>query len=355
MDMQVSQSDRSHTYRSWTTALAIATFCSLFAPHLRAQQSASPQEAEADAHFRSGLEQMRMGHFDVACPELLESYRLDPLPGALFTVAECEASWGKSATATEHYEAFINMLTSLEPGRRDKFDERRRIALERISALTMAAPKLQIEVPPAAPARLVVKRNDVVVESSAYGVEKRVDTGAYLITAELDGKVVWLRHVTLAERDRAQIDVPWPPPGLMHESAPPASVQSTSGSPVSDSRSGSSSRTWIYVAGGVGVLGLTTGIVAGSLALGQKSKINDNCPNQICNADGRAALDTAKREALISTVAFSVGLAGAAATTVLLMSSRPAQAEHRGSRSFHVHPSATVSNRGGGLALDGEF
>jgi hypothetical protein len=300
---------------------------------------------------------MRTRQFDVACPELLESYRLVPLPGALFTVAECEASWGKPATATEHYEAFINMLMTLEPAKRDKFDERRRIALEKISTLTTAAPEMQINVAQATPAELVVKRNDVVVESSAYGVEKRIDTGSYLITAELDGKVVWQRRVVVAERDRARIDIPWPPPGLPHESAAPAPVKSATvpnETKVSDSHVDSGSRTWIYVAGSVGVLGLTTGIVTGTLALGQKSKINDNCPSQSCNADGRAAVDTGKRDALISTVGFSVGLAGAA-VTVLLMSSHHNDAETRSSGSLHIRPLATVSSRGGGLALNGEF
>ena len=38
--------------------------------------------AEADALFKSGLEQMRAGRYEVACPMLAKSYQLDPLPGA---------------------------------------------------------------------------------------------------------------------------------------------------------------------------------------------------------------------------------------------------------------------------------
>jgi len=356
MDRHAYPSQPSRIHRSRTAALAIAMVCGALASHLRAQQSAGSQESQADIHFKAGLEKMRQGQFDIACPELLESYRLDPVPGALFTVAECEASWGKPATAIEHYEAFVNMLAPLDQARRDKFDERRRIALEKIGALTNAAPELEIDVAPTAPTHLVVKRNDAVVEASAYGVKKRVDVGRYLVTAELDGRIVWQRQLALAERDKARIDVPWPPLASPRESAAPATKESTSGANGLDKpRADSSSRTWLYVTGGFGALGLTTGLVAGALALGQKSKIDDNCPNQTCNPEGRSAVDRAKREALISTVGFSVGLAGATAATVLLMSSQPYPAEHRSADSFYVRPLATVSTRGGALVLDGEF
>src|SRR5258708_11443534 len=78
--------------------------------------------AEADALFRNGLDEMRAGRYEVACPMLAKSYQLDPLPGALFTEADCEAAWGKVATAIEHYQAFVNSLTTMPADRRAKVD-----------------------------------------------------------------------------------------------------------------------------------------------------------------------------------------------------------------------------------------
>src|SRR5262245_39125709 len=102
--------------------------------------------SEADALFQSGLEQMRAGHYETACPMLAKSYQLDPLPGALFTEADCEAAWGKTATAIEHYQAFVSALTALPAERRAKFDERRSLALEKIAALGPLACELTIDV-----------------------------------------------------------------------------------------------------------------------------------------------------------------------------------------------------------------
>src|SRR5260370_26599246 len=100
-----------------TTVFAIGTF-----PRPAwADDSAS---AEADTLFRSGLEEMRAGRYEVACPMLAKSYQLDPLPGALFTEADCEAAWGKVATAIEHYQAFVNSLTTMPADRRGGADAR---------------------------------------------------------------------------------------------------------------------------------------------------------------------------------------------------------------------------------------
>jgi hypothetical protein len=77
------------------------------------------EASEAETLFREGVELMRGENFDQACPKLQESYRLDPLPGALFTLAECEAARGKSATAIELYQKFVNSLTALSGERRD--------------------------------------------------------------------------------------------------------------------------------------------------------------------------------------------------------------------------------------------
>jgi hypothetical protein len=64
--------------------------------------SAQP-EASAEALFDRGLRDMQSGNYDKGCPALAESHRLDPRLGTLFTLAECEAQWGKTGSAVAHY------------------------------------------------------------------------------------------------------------------------------------------------------------------------------------------------------------------------------------------------------------
>jgi hypothetical protein len=284
--------------------------------------------ARAERLFEQGLQEMRGHEYGVACPRLAESYQLDPSPGALFTLAECEAGWQKSASALAHYQSFVAALTTMTEERRETFEERRRIAAGQIAVLSVSAPKLTISVAPELPLELVVKSAGVVVPQGAYGVARRVDPGAYSITAELDGKAVWQRSVDLEAGNQALVEVTRP---SVAASAAPASSPSPSDQP------GTKKPIALYVAGGVAVAGLATGLVAGLLAYKQKSTIDSHCPDRTCDPQGRAALNSASSEARVSTVGVSFGIAGAATAAALLIFStdrtapraKAASAQHR--------------------------
>jgi hypothetical protein len=331
--------------RAMARLLVAASCLALSHPAAAQKPSAGARENKAQSLFEEGVEGMRDGGFDSACPKLAESYALDPSPGVLFTLAECEAAWGKVATAVEHYQSFLSELTSMKQARRDKFEERRRLALEKLGVLIPLSPELVVDLPASIPAGFVLKRNGAVVGPSEYGVSKKVDPGDYVLTAELEGKLVWERRIKLAKRDRARIEVP--PPG---SSAPPRAGSAPSSPPRDD---GSAAGTWGYVVGGVGVLGLTTGIVTGFIALSQKGVIDDNCPDLVCNAEGRSAVTTGQTSALVSTIGFSVGLAGAAGATILFLVARP---EAGKALTWHrVRPSVVAADRGAVVLVEGVF
>ena len=338
-------------FRSILCAMTAASY--LVASPVLAQESSS---GEADALFRSGLEQMRAGRYETACPMLARSYQLDPLPGALFTEADCEAAWGKAATAIEHYQAFVNALTLLPADRRAKFDERRSLALEKIASLAPLASELTIDVSLAPPASLVVKRNGMALDRAAYGVSKRVDPGQYAVIAEMDGKVVWERRVNLAPGDKARVDVPWlESPKSAPAITPPGPAAGAGGAMTQPSAAsgGSTTRTLAYFAGGIGIGGLAAGIITGVIALNEKATIDENCPMRQCNAKGRDAVESARASAMVSTVGFSVGLAGAVGATVLWLTSD--RAKKNDEATGGVHPLVMADGRGGMLGLQGSF
>lgn len=279
----------------------------------------------AEVLFDQGLAAMQKGHHETACPLLAESYRLDPLPGVLFTLAECEAAWGKAATALLHYQSFTNWLTSLDATRRADFDERRKIALEKIAALSLVAPELAIEVSPAAPAALLVKRNEEVVPPSSYGVGKKVDPGEYRVSAELEGTVVWERTYTLLARDRASVEVPWrvsPESDPPERSATPVPMQRPA-QPADDlsQRDENDVPASVYVVGGIGAAALAAGLVAGGIAWSKKAPMAKNCSGNVCNDIGYEAATSAQQAATWSTIGVSVGAAGIVTAFVLYVTS----------------------------------
>ena len=58
------------------------------------------------------------------------------------------------------------------------------------------------------------------------------------------------------------------------------------------------------------------------MPIGKKGDIEDNCPNRQCNAAGRDAVDSGQSAALVSSIGFAVGIAGAGATVALFLLSR---------------------------------
>jgi len=327
---------------------------------------AQPQPSQAEVLFQRGLEKMRQGDYATACPELAASYELEPLPGALFTLAECEASWGKVATALTHYQQFVATLPSLLPPRRQKFEERRRLALEQIASLGPTVPLLSINVAAGAPPDLVVKRDDTIVSESSYGVETPVDPGELVITAAHGGKTVWQRRVRVSTRDRANIVVPWPIQTTL--GAVPSGGAAPQKERVPDVQSHEERRsngthpratvtrnpltTWKYVAAGIGAAGLTVSLVAGAIALGKKGTVDDECDGSYCSQHGFSEANSAKQAARVSTVGFIVGVSGAAAFTGLWLfgGDKPEQARASSARVM-VHPMVN----GGALRLEGSF
>ena len=340
-----SRALRTFLTRSFRVALA----CSVLPRPALAQGSPS----RAETLFEQGLDAMRAGQYESACPALSESYRLEPLPGALFTLAECEAAWGKLTSAVDHYQTFLKGLPSLPPERRDKFDERRRMALEKIATLIATAPEVTIDAPLPVPPGLIVKRNGEVVEPNAFGVGKKVDPGEYVIFAELDGETVFERRVVLSERDRARVEVKWSPRPASEAAVSRAAVQPARVPPAPSPSASSGTRTWVYVSGGAAALGLATGFAAGGVAWSKKGSIEQNCPNRECNPEGRRAVSAGQRAATISTIGFSVGLVGAAGAALLLV--LPRQHAQSAAASKRPTPVFVASREFVELSLAGRF
>jgi hypothetical protein len=321
--------------RNPTSALALVASWLIAIP-AAAQSGAESTSNSAQRLFEQGLSEMKARNYEAGCPRLAKSHALEPSLGALFTLAECEAAWGKSASALSHYQSFVAALPAMAVERREAFEERRRIATEQISSLGSSVPRLVISVASELPPTLVVKSAGAVVPRQAYGVARPVDPGNYDVTAELDGEVVWQRSVLLQSASEATLEI----------------TRS-----LSTSRVGSKSRSHLpeYLAGGVAVAGFVTGAVAGLLALEQRTVIERHCPARICDPQGRAALGSGRADAWVSTVGTSIGIVGAVtAASILIFSPTDALASSSPSAAA-AKPRWAVSSDGRTIAIVSQF
>lgn len=305
---------------------------------------ARAQAGKAQAQFDFGLAEMEGGRYASGCPALAESYRLDPRPGVLFTLAECENKWGKIASALTHYEAYVDVFARMRDDEKAHQRGRDKVALAQRDGLRRVVPELAIAMPLSAPAGTTVTRDGVPLGAPSLGVPLPVDPGEHVVVARTPDGVSHEARVSVARAehrallvDLTAVPVPAPPPA-----SPVSAAPSSSPPPATPEAPPSATRTWAWIAGGVGLVGLAAGAVGGAIVLGDKSTIDSSCnPDRTCNASGLGAASQARTFGLVSDVGFAVGGAGVVAAVVLLLASP----------SHGVAPTAAVGPHGAFVGL----
>jgi hypothetical protein len=275
----------------------------------------------AEALFDLGVKELNAGHYDKACPAIAESLRLDPRPGTLFTLAECEAKLGRIATAMTHYRDYLALYAKMAPEQQETHKKRAGIARTQQEALGPAVPELSISLAGDAPAGTVVRRDGAVVPEAALGVAIPIDPGEHVVTTEAPGRPQGEVRVTVerGEKKALTVEVKAAPRA---EPPPPAAQPLAPAAPPPASAGPGRQRVAAYVVGGVGLAAITVGAVTGGITLSKKATIDQDCgvggvPTACKTEAGASAGESAKTTGLVSTIGFGVGLAGLATAAVL--------------------------------------
>jgi hypothetical protein len=342
----------------------------LLGPFVLSSPALGQDVAAADALFTRGVTEMKAGQYKKGCPLIAESLRLDPQPGTLYTLSQCEVKWGRTATAVARLDDYLQLYERLTPDQKAQQQNRPKTVKEQREKLALDVPELTLSLPPNAPAGTVVKRDDAVIASAALGLGLPVDPGEHVVTTQAPGGALWEQRITIDKGEKkslvlevkpaptgeartavtAPVVAPTPePPGQAE--APAAARQGTSGR-----------RAATYVIGGIGVAGLALGGVMGVLALGKKSIINDHCGAAIkaapldCDPTGLEATKSVKPIGLVSTIGFAAGIAGVGTAVVLLLTEPKLAKPMTGSRGPWVSADVlSVGPTGATLGAHGSF
>ena len=269
-----------------------------------AQVGGQPNSAED--LYRRGLAAFEAGDYSNACPALAESYRLDPLPGALFTVATCELKAGKIATAFKRFGEFIALVETLTPAQQVQQETRRGVAEQQRRDISVELPYIRVELRGRSSRPAQIYLNGALLGPESIGIEFAVDPGEQLLEQKQGDRAVGTQRVSLAKGERKAVTIT-----LVGE-PPVAAPQPPRPAPRPPSHA------LAYSMMGIGVAGLAVGSGAGFLALRDKGIVNDECHADSCSVKGKSAADSGKVEGAVSTVGFGVGLAGLAIGAFLL-------------------------------------
>jgi hypothetical protein len=314
------------------------------APYARAQ---SIDPAAATELFKQGRTLMEKGDYAGACPKFAESARLDAKVGTLLNLAECEDKLGQIAEARQHLQLAIDRA-------RIDNDDRLKLATDALAAIDARVPRLTVALVAGAPPTTMVQRDGVMLEGASLDNALPVDPGHHVIVASADGFESKTFTIDLKESEKQRIEV-GPGAKLPEPAKKPASSTTFVSSTSDATRSSSSTRTWGYVVGGLGVVGLGIGTVYGFVALSKnsESKSNGACDaNNFCDAAGKAARDDARRAGNVSTFAFVVGGVAVAAGAVLILAGPSSSSKPDAAR---IEAAPLVGTTGGGLLLRGAW
>lgn len=249
---------------------------------------AAADETEGARLFREGRAAMLDGHFDVACPKIAESQRLEPHVGTLLNLAACHERQGKVASAWVEYQK------ALTAARADGQPERARLAQRRIDVLEPRVPWLNI-VPPlaAASSELVVTLDGAIVQPVAWGKEMPVDPGPHVVGARTPGKPSFEESLELHEGEHAtsSLDLdrgqPVPPDG-----AAPRVVVDPNPEPSTEAPKPSGPRSrWVFEPGlFIGFLSVATdraqANAPGSISVSNGQGTSSTNPEKSCASVG---------------------------------------------------------------------
>lgn len=294
--------------------------------------------AAAEALFQQGRAAMDRGDLATACPKFRESNRLDPAPGTVFNLADCEEKSGRLATAWTLFQEVAQRLPSSDP--------RHGVAKQRAGALAPRLPRLTVRLAPSDAAGVVVRRDGVRLGAASLDSPLPLDPGTHELVVEAEGREPRRAKVELREGSSEtvtlEVGLPARPSGedTLPRDPPP-------GGPGPGVRSGDTP-TLAWIAGGVGVAGLLLGGVAGALTLDSKSTADAECPGKRCTAAGWSAVEDGRTFATLSTIGFVVGAVGLGVGAYLWLGTD----ERAPARAAIV---ARPLPAGGSLGLEGRF
>ena len=287
------------------------------APTVFAAPARADEAAAAKALFDHGLDEMKRGRYEAGCPMLAESYARHPLPGALFTLAECEAKRGRVASAFKRYEEYLGVFTALPRDKQAKQHGRDTHSREQMAALAPQIPKIKLVLPArAGEVKVTIDGAALALahDWAALGAPIPVDPGDHLISVEAPPAPRTEQRFTIALREEKTLTLDIGPPDAPSsapDSAPPAP--------------GGGLRIAGYVVGGLGLAALTAGAITGGLALGKKGAIEAGCRLDdtrgvaTCDRAGLSAGRAVETLGAVSTATFIGGLVAAGAGVGLLV------------------------------------
>lgn len=311
------------------------------------------KKLRGDLLFEKAKEHITAGRIDEACSALQQSREVDPKPGTVYALADCEATRGKLATALDLYKNYLALYAGMKSPMRDKHGERARLAEQQRKKLDAEAPRLTLVWVGQAPEGLEVTRGDGTSGAVSLGVPFVIDPGVHVFVTRVPGKPPVERKVRLEKGERKVLELT-PGETKVVEEDPKTKEKKTD--PVAQAKAKAPGMHPWKIGGivgmGVGGAAFVAGGVFGYLAMQQKKVVDGACDaNFVCPGNGMNEVDRFRLLGNASTALFVVGAAAAGTGLTFFLLSPSTKKDER--TSVWVRP--VVSPGSGFFGVEGAF
>ena len=312
------------------------------------------QKESAQSHFLRGKELYGQNKFDAALAEFNASLDVVSSPNTRLYLARCLREMNKPVQA---YAEFGRTATEArELAKSDsRYEKAAEAAEQDQKALEPKIGLVSVNVQRAnASTTLRVGGEDVRRE--AWDKPVAVNPGSAEVVAETPGRPAARTSVTVAAGAKESVTVDADAEGTPAPVATkPDSTEKTVTVTTPSERAGL--RPYAYVAGGIALAGLATFTVAGLLANGTYSDLEQACGGErACPPGHEDEISSGKTQQTIANVGLVVFVLGAAGAVTLWVLSAPSKSTApAASASATSTPTARVVARGSFLGLEGSF
>jgi hypothetical protein len=302
--------------------------------------------AQNDAFERKldiGKNLLAKGKFEEALAKFREAHNLVASPKASLMIARAYRQTGELVTAHAEYSKALSEARAAAEAS-PKYEETRATIQKELDELEGVLGKLVVKLIHA-PAGTEVTVDGQPVEAAKLSAPILVAPGDFDVVATTPSGDVTRKMASITAGQSSTVELAFAREGE------PATFFSSESSDTDDERkqakedSGGGISPLVYVAGGVGVAGLATFAITGSMANSKFDDLEKACPNGQCPPERQEDIDDGKRLQTFANVGLAVGVAGLATGAALLVfggskgdepKKKPSAALGVGYRSIHL-------------------
>jgi len=287
-------------------------------------QETPVQRHQAEQKFLRGKQLYNEKKYDEALVELRASLDIVQSPNTRLLIARClrdkgdlvraYVEFGRAAVAAKELASVDARYAAAAKGAQDD-----RAALEeKIGFVSVTVQNATDD------SKLIIGGEEI--RRAAWGEPTPVAPGSTDVIVETPGRPPAKKTVKVAPKERQAVTID---AAAGDASAPvvPAKSQTEASTTPATPVNRASLRTYSYVAGGVGVVGLLVFTIFGLQANSSASDLRSSCPNGACPPSKADEISSGKTQQTIANVGLVFGVLGAAAGATLFVLSMPKKEE----------------------------